>query len=578
MNITIIDNPTDGLVCLWHDDECYAECLQCNIKNTSCLICFVNLSNGDFEISNKFCNCSCQIHMCSSTFMLNLMHDIMTRSMLNGLETLSNLKHMCMKSLMKNLTVLNTLIDVERAILREIMNTPFPEESKDFYFKDLALRVVKINFTNQNNNQFQIKAPERGLPVKVWIPEEAFEDVPEEKRRAAVVMYQSAEHLLAYTNNNLVSTVIRIEVTNERPVLLSCPLKIHFTTNNISSEMFAPTCQYFNDYDKKGWDSQGCINAVYKDDSNTMECTWNHMTPFAILMTLYFKVPSVTWNILTYISYIGSGLSIFFTAASIISFIITRKWRVDQSSSIHASLNAALFLLNVSFMLSEWAASMHQEALCICVAVAMQYGLLSSFTWMAIEAVHLYLVLIRVFKSYFRHYIAKLSMVGWGVPLVLVVVPLTLKDIYPVYGSISMTMKDNNQTNHLCWIMKPIFMYGMNLTYFSIIFLLNHGILCTVAVQIWRLRRSDPIAKRTLGCKDVLTLLGFTCLLGSTWGLSFLSNSDTSYVILYLFCIFNTLQGFLIFLWICGKAKKQRQDAASTIWSIENSRVHLKNV
>ncbi|XP_051755506.1 adhesion G protein-coupled receptor G3-like [Ctenopharyngodon idella] len=174
------------------------------------------------------------------------------------------------------------------------------------------------------------------------------------------------------------------------------------------------------------------------------------------------------WEILSYISYIGCGLSAFFSASSVLSFIFNRccflyinaciicalihiilntdtksmhinsskpkiylqwnysklltisacaflrKSRAEVSSSIHVSLSGALFLLNISFMLSEWAATLTEKKFCVFIAVMIHYSLLSCFTWMAVEALHLYLLLIRVFNIYVKYYMAKLSLIGWG--------------------------------------------------------------------------------------------------------------------------------------------------------------------
>ena len=55
-------------------------------------------------------------------------------------------------------------------------------------------------------------------------------------------------------------------------------------------------------------------------------------------------------------------------------------------------------------------------------------------------------------------------------------------------------------------------------------------------------------------CKSGLTLLGITCLMGTTWGLAFLGSGFVNYPILYLFCILNSLQGLMsvcltLFIW-----------------------------
>ena len=51
--------------------------------------------------------------------------------------------------------------------------------------------------------------------------------------------------------------------------------------------------------------------------------------------------------------------------------------------------------------------------------------------------------------------------------------------------------------------------------------------------------------KLPLSWNDILTVLGLTCLLGTTWGLAFLTSGYISYPVLYIFCILNSLQGQL---------------------------------
>lgn len=94
-----------------------------------------------------------------------------------------------------------------------------------------------------------------------------------------------------------------------------------------------------------------------------------------------------------------------------------------------------------------------------------------------------------------------------------------------------------------CWIKEPLVLYGVNLSYFTIIFLFNLGILITVSRQIFKLRRVGNRNGKMPIWKDVGTVLGLMCLLGTTWGLAFFSSGYTNYVILYLFCILNSMQG-----------------------------------
>ena len=92
----------------------------------------------------------------------------------------------------------------------------------------------------------------------------------------------------------------------------------------------------------------------------------------------------------------------------------SRKIRRDYPSKILLQLCSALLLLNLVFLLDSWVALYDVRGLCISVAVFLHYFLLVSFTWMGLEAFHMYLALVKVFNTYIRKYILKFCIVGWG--------------------------------------------------------------------------------------------------------------------------------------------------------------------
>lgn len=78
------------------------------------------------------------------------------------------------------------------------------------------------------------------------------------------------------------------------------------------------------------------------------------------------------------------------------------------------NLSTSLLLLNMVFLLDGWLASLHTSWLCLAVAVLLHYFLLTSFTWMGLESIHMYIALVKVFNTYIRRYILKFCIVGWG--------------------------------------------------------------------------------------------------------------------------------------------------------------------
>lgn len=90
------------------------------------------------------------------------------------------------------------------------------------------------------------------------------------------------------------------------------------------------------------------------------------------------------------------------------------KLRADYPSKILINLCLALLMLNLLFLVNSWLASFHNRGLCIAVGAFLHYFLLAAFTWMSLEAVHMYNALIKVFNTYIPNYILKFSIAGWG--------------------------------------------------------------------------------------------------------------------------------------------------------------------
>ncbi|XP_077941127.1 adhesion G protein-coupled receptor G3 isoform X2 [Gasterosteus aculeatus] len=471
-------------------------------------------------------------------------------------------------------------ISAERQIIHNIMRKSKldPGRSMHYSLRSYTLRVANISDADlsSDNPRIQIEAPQL-LPQNqscipdVFLPVSDLHGIPQEKRVVGLVSYMQHSQF-QFGQEEISSMVLRIETLGPRPFCdLKTPIKMIFRNippveNDNNSWL---QCNYF---DEKGglWKTDGCITNVTQTE---ITCDCDHATPFAILL-MRGPISEVHWQILSSISYIGCGLSAFFTALSLVIHVFSRNDRLDVSISIHVSLSGALFLLNATFLLTEWGATVDLDWVCVFVAAFMHYSLLCCFTWMAIEALHLYLLLIKVFNTYFKHYLAKLSLAGWGIPAVIVAVSLSVKDFKQFYGVTQMRVADTNRTNAICWITDDSFFYSLNLVYFTLIFIFNTGILIAVASKVCHMERvtrgrSGPAAgakAATQGnpvrfgdtCRSGLTVMGITCLMGTTWGLAFLGAGYVNYPILYLFCILNSTQGFFIFLWICLSAKKQR--------------------
>lgn len=312
------------------------------------------------------------------------------------------------------------------------------------------------------------------------------------------------------------------------------------------------------------WSSTGCETV---HNARTVLCMCRHLTYFAVLL----KISSAAIDKdllapLTYISIVGCSISAAASLLTVLFYLASRKRSSDYTTKIHMNLLGALFLLNVSFLLSEPLASVGSTWLCCGTAAFLHYSLLCSLTWMAIEGFHLYLLVIKVYNVYFRRYVLKLCAVGWGLPALPVLSILIKSGIYGKYD-IRTETGYNNAT--MCWITDLGVHYALAPGYAGLTVLFNMVILVAV-VRLLRLWRSNVENQKARVKKDLWTVLGLTCLLGTTWALAFLGFGVLLVPQLFLFSIINSLQGFFICLWYC--TARRQSDTHSSMRSSQTTK------
>ncbi|XP_026146515.1 adhesion G-protein coupled receptor G6 isoform X3 [Carassius auratus] len=302
-----------------------------------------------------------------------------------------------------------------------------------------------------------------------------------------------------------------------------------------------------------GWNSEGC-EVSPESNSNRTVCLCNHLTHFGILMDISgasAQIDEKNNRVLTFITYIGCGISAIFSAATLLTYIAFEKLRRDYPSKILMNLSTSLLFLNMVFLLDGWLASYEIEGLCVTVAVFLHFFLLTSFTWMGLESIHMYIALVKVFNTYIRRYILKFCLVGWGVPASIVGIVLAVGK--NSYGKNYYGKGETGQGTEFCWIRSPVVFYVTCVGYFSMIFLMNVAMFIVVMIQICG--RNGKRSNRTLReeiLRNLRSVVSLTFLLGMTWGFAFFAWGPVSLAFMYLFSIFNSLQGLFIFVFHCA--------------------------
>ncbi|CAF94956.1 unnamed protein product, partial [Tetraodon nigroviridis] len=346
----------------------------------------------------------------------------------------------------------------------------------------------------------------------------------------------------------LVSYVVASSVGNLSIRDLMEPVRIQIAHLS-EQEVLSPVCVFW-DFSMSGgaggWNGSGCRVSAESTSSRTV-CLCDHLTHFGILLvrptsTACPRTSTPQNNqILTFITYVGCGISSVFSAATLLTYIAFEKLRRDYPSKILMNLSTSLLFLNMVFLLDGWLASLHIRWLCLGVAALLHYFLLTSFTWMGLESIHMYIALVKVFNTYIRRYILKFCIVGWGLPALLVgIVVASDKDSYGP--------KENDTApsaaSEFCWIKAPLVFYTTCVGYFCLVFLLNVAMFVVVMLQICG--RNGKRSNRTLReevLRNLRSVVSLTFLLGMTWGFALFAWGPVSLAFMYLFSIFNSLQG-----------------------------------
>uniref|UniRef100_A0A8C2I3U5 Adhesion G-protein coupled receptor G6 n=1 Tax=Cyprinus carpio TaxID=7962 RepID=A0A8C2I3U5_CYPCA len=435
--------------------------------------------------------------------------------------------------------------------------------------KNLAVGVSALNISNFNGTTFSafiatnstepqidFESEAQNALAVVTLPPTLLQNLSNSHRVSRInFMFFSKTGLFQDRQSNgmsLNSYVVASSVGNFTIKNLQDPVKIEIAHLEYQRDP-KRLCVFWDFNHTGGWNSEGC-EVSPESNSNRTVCLCNHLTHFGILMDISgasAQIDEKNNRVLTFITYIGCGISAIFSAATLLTYIAFEKLRRDYPSKILMNLSTSLLFLNMVFLLDGWLASYEIEGLCVTVAVFLHFFLLTSFTWMGLESIHMYIALVKVFNTYIRRYILKFCLVGWGVPASIVGIVLAVGK--NSYGKNYYGKGENGQGTEFCWIRSPVVFYVTCVGYFSMIFLMNVAMFIVVMIQICG--RNGKRSNRTLReeiLRNLRSVVSLTFLLGMTWGFAFFAWGPLSLAFMYLFSIFNSLQGLFIFVFHCA--------------------------
>ncbi|XP_032381379.1 adhesion G protein-coupled receptor L2 isoform X34 [Etheostoma spectabile] len=437
----------------------------------------------------------------------------------------------------------------------QVQDFKFPQSSEGSISIQLSANTVKLNSRN-------------GVAKLVFV---LYKNLGQflSAENATIKMANEAygRNVSVAVNSDIIAASINKESSR---VFINDP--VIFTLKHINMEhYFNSNCSFWN-YSERSmmgyWSTQGC--KLLDSNKTHTTCSCSHLTNFAILMA-HREIPisDLPDLILTIITRVGIVVSLVCLAISIFTFCFFRGLQSDRNT-IHKNLCINLFIAELIFLIGI---DMTELGIgCAIIAGILHFFFLASFSWMCLEGVQLYLMLVEVFESeYSRKKYYYVS--GYLFPAIVVGVSAAID--YGSYGKGKACWLSVD--NHFIWsFIGPVtFIIMLNLIFLVITMYKMVKHTTTLKPDSSRLeninnyRVCDGYYNTDLpGYEDnkrfikswVIGAFALLCLLGLTWSFGLFFINEASIVMAYLFTIFNTFQGMFIFIFHCLLQKKVRKE------------------
>uniref|UniRef100_A0A3Q0SKD2 Si:ch211-241f5.3 n=1 Tax=Amphilophus citrinellus TaxID=61819 RepID=A0A3Q0SKD2_AMPCI len=332
-------------------------------------------------------------------------------------------------------------------------------------------------------------------------------------------------------NFKINSKVVTVTVSNRNTSHLKTPVKL--TLYHLQQTTQMHSCVFWDSSLKGGsWSDHGC--SVVESNLNYTVCSCNHLSSFAVLMSLYeienkFELQLITW--------VGLSLSLICLFICILTFSMIRSIKSPRTT-IHLHLCISLFIANLVFLagISQTA----NKVGCAVVAGVLHFSYLAAFCWMCLEGIQLFRMVVLVFNTNFKTLYMMAG--GYGVPAVIV--------------AISAIANSEGYGTERCWLN-----LGLIWSFF--------GPACVIIIQIniffflitvWKLALKfstlNPDLDNLHKIAFTITAVAQLCVLGIMWIFGCFQFEESTITMSYLFTIFGSLQGVMLFVMHCLFSKQ----------------------
>ena len=294
--------------------------------------------------------------------------------------------------------------------------------------------------------------------------------------------------------------------------------------------------------DLDAWSPHGCY--VKMENRTHVECSCTHLSTFAVLMD-EGEVSVLETNPLKTVCFALIGVSIFLCVLCVLMFAFLSEVRSAQAH-LHNALTLSLIALQLIFIFGI--NSTDHEYYCMIVSIGLHYFYLSTFTWCALETIHLYRRLsepqFQIAQRADRQAIQLYYGCGLGLPAVIVATAVGLQPAG--YGNA-----------RFCWLDTSDPLVGaMAIPIGLLLIAIVAGLVLSVR-QYMTMKRVDIVKQEVR--KDIRLLAFLTPILFAAWMSALTAvNSNSPVLFIIMVVLHVTISVFILLCYIVKSPEVKR--------------------
>ncbi|XP_051994058.1 adhesion G protein-coupled receptor E3-like [Xyrauchen texanus] len=389
----------------------------------------------------------------------------------------------------------------------------------------------------------------------------------QETTAVAFMSFTTMENLLRpdffNTSDDSVKTMMSTVISATLPKTVNTKLTkpVNFTLKHIREFVSRGnlSCVYWNISE---WIVDGC--SVVKTNSNHTVCSCDHLSTFALIMQT--SRPPEDDPLMEILNLVAVIVGLVFLSLTLLTFAFCR-WNPGVNNVARINLCLSLLLAHLLFLLTQQFLNYIRpnHVLCAVISGVLHFLFLSSFVWMFIEAVLIFICVknLSQISSNQREVLSSRFMIVIGYVIAFVVVGVSAGLVPEGYGSEKCWIK--SEKGFIWSFLGPVcVVLALNVILFISIIVSLNSTLTKLNAGVSQMKQTKTLVFKTLSQFVVL---------GCPWILGFFTNKNEVVEIIFL-CL-NSQQGTFIFIIYCvlnNEIRQQYVDWLNTIFPGPESR------